>query len=221
MKCANHPRTDATAKCVECGKPFCAECAVKIVDGAWCRECLARIVEKAGRGHGQWRQSRLLAALLSIIPGVGHMYLGMIGKGFAIFGLLIVSIFLIILYSDSTGMYWMTAFLIPTLSVLFLSYAVFDSMAIAEALRSGREATEIGDATMKTIWERVLLNRRTGGYVLLVAGSVGVLNLFEEPLGMLMRQYLSLDLRITALVIPIVLLIIGAWLLGKGRRARK
>ncbi len=29
--------------------------------------------------------------------------------------------------------------------------------------------------TMKAVWERVLLDRRTGGWVLLVAGVVGVL----------------------------------------------
>jgi TM2 domain-containing membrane protein YozV len=222
MKCANHPRTEAPEKCAECGKPLCAECAVKLKGGAWCRECLLRIVvEKAGREKGKRHRSRLVAGLLSILPGVGHMYLGMIGKGFALFGLLIASIFLVILYSDSTGMYWMTAFLVPTLSVLLLSYAVFDSMAIAEAIRAGREPNEISDATMKTVWERILLNRRAGGYVLLVAGAIGVLHLFDEPLGALMRQYAAVDVRITALVIPVVLLVIGIWLLGKGRRAGK
>ena len=72
------------------------------------------------------------------------MFLGLIGKGFALMGLLIVTLFLIILYSDSTGMYWITAYLIPTLCVLFLSYAVFDAMAIADAQRSGREAARRG-----------------------------------------------------------------------------
>ena len=87
--------------------------------------------------HPGWR--KLAAALLSIIPGAGHMFLGLIGKGFALMGLLIASVFLIILYSDATGMYWMTAFLIPALGVLFLSYAVFDAMAISDARRSGRD----------------------------------------------------------------------------------
>ena len=59
-------------------------------------------------------------------------------------GLLIVTLFLVILYSDSTGMYWITAYLVPTLCVLFLCYAVFDAMAIADAQRSGREAAQNG-----------------------------------------------------------------------------
>ncbi|MCX7039451.1 MAG: hypothetical protein NT005_10025, partial [Spirochaetes bacterium] len=152
---------------------------------------------------------RLIAALLSIIPGAGHMYLGLIGKGFALMGLLIASIFLIILYSDSTGMYWMTAYLIPTLSVLFLSYAIFDSLNTAGE-----------DDVMKTIWETVLLNRRAAGYVVLVAGLVGVLNLLDASLGRLVREWLSLEVPITAFVIPVVLVIVGIFLLRKGKRAR-
>jgi TM2 domain-containing membrane protein YozV len=169
---------------------------------SWCRECLSKAVQKKHR-------SRLIAALLSIIPGAGHMYLGLIGKGFALMGLLIASIFLIILYSDSTGMYWMTAYLIPTLSVLFLSYAIFDSLNAAGE-----------DDVMKTIWETVLLNRRAAGYVVLVAGAVGVLNLLDASLGKLLRAWLSLEVPITAFVIPIVLVIVGVFLLRKGNRAR-
>jgi len=210
MKCANHARTDAVASCAGCGKPLCRECAVVLAERtgerageqSWCRECLSKAVQKKHR-------SRLIAALLSIIPGAGHMYLGLIGKGFALMGLLIASIFLIILYSDSTGMYWMTAYLIPTLSVLFLSYAIFDSLNAAGE-----------DDVMKTIWETVLLNRRAAGYVVLVAGAVGVLNLLDASLGKLLRAWLSLEVPITAFVIPIVLVIVGVFLLRKGNRAR-
>jgi TM2 domain-containing membrane protein YozV len=210
MKCANHARTDAAASCAGCGKPICRECAVVLSartgeptsELSWCHECLSKAVQKRHR-------SRIVAALLSIIPGAGHMYLGLIGKGFALMGLLIASIFLIILYSDSTGMYWMTAYLIPTLSVLFLSYAIFDSLNA-----SGE------DDVMKTIWETVLLNRRAAGYVVLVAGLVGVLNLLDASLGRLVREWLSLEVPITAFVIPIVLVIVGIFLLRKGKRAR-
>jgi hypothetical protein len=137
------------------------------------------------------------------------MYLGLIGKGIALMGLLVASIFLVILYSDTTGMYWMTAYLIPTLSVLFLSYAIFDSLNAAG-----------DDDTMKTIWERVILNRRAAGYVVLVAGVVGLLNLLDASIGLMLREWLSLQVPITAFVLPIVLVIVGAYLLKKGRAAR-
>jgi len=220
MKCTNHPKTEAVADCAECGKPFCAACAIELDHRMWCRDCLARIVARTGAGarvHPGWR--KLAAGLLSIIPGAGHMFLGLIGKGFALMGLLIVAVFLVIVYSDATGMYWMTAYLIPTLSILFVSYAVFDSMAIADARRGGRDApSPFDDDTMKAIWERVLLNRRTLGWVLLIAGGVGVLRLFAEPFSRLTMAVLDFSFPLAGIVIPVILLIIGILLLKRGRK---
>ena len=221
MKCSNHPHIEAKASCAECGRPFCADCNVELDQRSWCRECLSRIVAKTGTGarmHPGWR--KLAAALLSIVPGAGHMFLGLIGKGFALMGLLISSVFLIILYSDSTGMYWMTAFLIPALGVLFLSYAVFDAMAISDARRSGREISSSDDDTMKTVWERVLMNRRVGGWVLLVAGVVGILHLFSEPFSRWTMAQFSLSFPIAGLIIPVLLLILGILLLKRSRKEK-
>jgi hypothetical protein len=219
MKCSNHPKTDAVAECAECGKQFCPSCIVVLDQRSWCRDCLARIVARTGKGarvHPGWR--KLAAALLSIVPGAGHMFLGLIGKGFALMGLLLASVFLVILYSDATGMYWMTAYLVPALSVLFLCYAVFDTMAISDARRSGRELPATDDDTMKAVWERVLLNRRTGGWVLLVAGAVGILRLLAEPFNRLTTALFSVSFPITGLVIPVILLVIGILLLKRSRK---
>ena len=219
MTCINHPTSAALADCAECGRSFCEACIVELDQRRWCRDCLSRIVSRTGAGarvHPGWR--KLAAALLSILPGAGHMFLGLIGKGFALMGLLIASIFLIILYSDATGMYWMTAYLIPTLSVLFLCYAVFDSMAISDAQRSGRELPATGDETMKAVWEKVLMNRRTGGWVLVIAGIVGVLRIFSEPLNVWIRSMLAINFPIMGLVIPVILLVLGILLLQRSRK---
>ena len=219
MKCSNHPRVEATATCAECGKPFCASCVVELDHRTWCRDCLARIVARTGAGarvHPGWR--KLAAGCLSIFPGAGHMFLGLIGKGFALMGLFIVSVFLIILYSDATGMYWMTAFLIPTLSLLFVSYAVFDAMAIADARRGGRDSPGESDALMGEIWERVLLNRRTIGWVVVLAGVVGILRLFADPFSRWTMSLFAFSVPLAGLVLPVVLLIIGIVLLKRGRQ---
>jgi hypothetical protein len=219
MKCSNHPKTEAVAGCEECGRSFCAACIVELDQRSWCRDCLSRIVSRTGAGarvHPGWR--KLAAALLSIVPGAGHMFLGLIGKGFALMGLLIASIFLIILYSDATGMYWMTAYLIPTLGVLFLCYAVFDTMAIADARRSGRELPATDDETMKAVWEKVLMNRRTGGWVLLTAGVVGILHMFSVQFNLWTKALLAVSFPITGLVIPVILLVLGILLLKRSRK---
>jgi hypothetical protein len=219
MKCANHPRVEAAAACASCGRPICGACTVELDHRSWCRDCLSRIVARSGSGarvHPGWR--KLAAACLSLIPGAGHMFLGLIGKGFVLMGLLVVTLFLVILYSDSTGMYWVTAYLVPTLSVLFLSYAVFDAMAIADAQRSGREAAQSEDDTMKGMWERVLLNPRTLGWVVLLSGVVGVLHLFSEPFSRWTLALLSVSFPLNGLVIPVLLVIFGILLLRRSRK---
>lgn len=221
MGCSNHPDIEGIGTCISCGKEFCSECAVELEGRVWCRKCLARVLKESGAGQVHPRWKKLAAALLSIVPGAGHMFLGLIGKGFAIMGLLFAAVFLVILYSDATGMYWMTAYLIPTLGVLFLSYAVFDSMSIADARRRGVEHSPADDDLMKAVWERVLLNRATGGVILVIGGAVGLLHIFESPLTAFMRQVLGVELPATALVLPIALLAVGIWLLRKGARQRK
>jgi TM2 domain-containing membrane protein YozV len=221
MRCSNHPDIESERTCAECGRPFCEDCSIELDQRSWCRECLARIVAKTGSGarvHPGWR--KLAAALLSIIPGAGHMFLGLIGKGFALMGLLIASVFLIILYSDATGMYWMTAFLIPALGVLFLSYAVFDAMAISDARRSGRNLPSTDDETMKAVWERVLMNRRAGGWVLLVAGVVGILHMFSEPFNRWTMALFAVSFPLAGLIVPVLLLVLGILLLKRSRRDR-
>ena len=146
------------------------------------------------------------------------MFLGLIGKGFALMGLLVVSVFLVLLYSDTTGMYWMTAYLVPTLGVLFLSYAVFDAMAIADAQRGGRDAAPRDDKLMTAVWERVLLNRKTIGWIVLVAGVVGLLRLFAEPFSRWTMALFSFSVPLAALVLPVILLVMGIVLLKRGRK---
>jgi hypothetical protein len=117
-------------------------------------------------------------------------------------------------------MYWIIAYLIPTLSVLFLSYAVFDSMAIADAQRSGKEAARSEDEMMKSIWERVLLNPRTLGWVVLLAGVVGALHLFADPFSRWTLAVLSISFPLNALVIPVLLLVFGILLMKRSRKDR-
>jgi Ca2+/Na+ antiporter len=159
--------------------------------------------------------------MLSAVPGAGHMFLGAIGKGFALMGIFFLSVFLIILYGDSTGMYWIIAYLLPTLGVLFLCYALFDTFAIADAEKAKRENHPApGEDPLKTIWERVLMSRRTIGWVLLLAGIVGMLNIFSGPLNLFAKTYLQVEIPFAGLVLPTALLVIGVLLVGKGGKRR-
>ena len=82
----------------------------------------------------------------------------------------------------------------------------------------GRELSGTDDDTMKAVWERVLLNRRTGGWVLLSPGSSASCTLFRafQPAGPWTGSISRFPL--TGLVIPVILLVIGILLLKRSRK---
>ncbi len=220
MKCARHPESEAVFTCAGCGAGLCDECAVRLGGEAWCKVCLGRMVSAAREQHHAWTWRKIAAACLSIIPGAGHMFLGLIGKGFALMGLLFAAIFVIILYADSTAMYWIIAYLVPCLSVLFLCYAVFDSMAVADAQKAGRDPEAAADDTLKAIWERFLTNRRTLGWVVLIAGAVGILSLFSTLFSDVIKTRLSFEIPLGGFVLPAILLVVGILMIRRGRKGR-
>lgn len=73
---------------------------------------------------------------------------------------------------------------------------------------------------MKSIWERVLLNTRTLGWVVFLAGVVGVLHLFAEPFSRGTLAMLSVSYPLNALVIPVLLLVFGILLLKRSRKEK-
>jgi len=142
MNCANHPDVTASAFCRTCGKALCSTCARDVRGVIYCEECLASrlhdtvppnappyatvpplatpVVVRQGGSPG-------LAALLSLIPGVGQMYNEQYAKG-----LVFVLIFaaLIQLTDHVSGMFGL-------LIGGFYIYQIIDAYKTAEARRFG------------------------------------------------------------------------------------
>jgi TM2 domain-containing membrane protein YozV len=158
-----------------------------------------------GKGTGKSRKAAALG--LACIPGAGHMYLGMVGKGFCVMALTVFSIFFIALYSSAIDVYWIAAYLVPTVSAIFLAYSIFDVKAALDAEEGGRARG--ADPLMEAIERRVLFNPRAIGFALVAAGSLGVLNWFSGPIERFLREAISVDLPVGALALPLILLIAG------------
>ena len=143
MNCANHPELPASAFCRTCGKALCSTCTRDVRGVIYCEECLASrlgdtvpptppppyatvppvgtpVVIRQGGSPG-------LAALLSIIPGVGQMYNEQYAKG-----LIFVLIFaaLIQMTAHINGLFGL---LIAGFSI----YQIIDAYKTAEARRFG------------------------------------------------------------------------------------
>ena len=144
MNCAKHPDQPATAYCRTCGKALCSTCSRDVRGVIYCEECLASrlgdtvpaaappystvppvgtpVVIRQGGG------SPALAAILSLIPGVGQMYNEQYAKG-----LIFVLVFAALIQmanhvSDMFGL----------LIAGFYIYQIIDAYKTADARRFGR-----------------------------------------------------------------------------------
>lgn len=81
MNCANHEQAPATAVCASCGRALCADCTIRVQGRVTCKTCLeSQELERAKRAPMQ--KSPTLAAVLSLMPGLGQVYVGYYLAGF-------------------------------------------------------------------------------------------------------------------------------------------
>jgi len=76
MKCYRHPDRDAIAVCVGCGRGVCEDCAVKVGNRFYCKECAEKMLERppqyASRIQSERERSATItvAAILFFIIGI-------------------------------------------------------------------------------------------------------------------------------------------------------
>lgn len=80
-RCHRHTEARAQARCVECGRYLCGRCRTRVDGRNRCRGCVPGPL----RHRLPRRRSPALAALLSVVPGIGQMYAGRVARGLALF----------------------------------------------------------------------------------------------------------------------------------------
>lgn len=224
MECKNHIGVETDNICKVCGKPVCLQCAVELNHNFYCKECLEKKVESVEsivsvateqNAFRRPRKSKLLTFFLSLVPGAGHMYLGLINKGLTIMCLLFASLFLVILFSGESSMSWFPGFFIPTLSIAFVSYSIFDSLDITDRMNSGN--SDFYDSTLESaiIKQKLLKNKKLIGYILLILGVFSICNMAFSYLENIIRSRLGINLSLTSLLLTLVFVVLGIYLIRK------
>lgn len=201
MKCVNHSETEATALCATCHAPVCGDCRITLRDRDYCRTCLE---EKAGTWDYQVNsdKSSPLAFLLSLLPGAGYMYLGLMNRGLQT----------MILFFGTIFVAQMTRIdpLVPLVLPVLLFYSIFDTLQLARRMRQG---VAVGDKPLIDLggrpnWQNYL------GYALVVLGVLALLNNFVP-------YYFQYGM-VNRLISPLLIIAIGAFILYRnlGRRKR-
>ncbi|MDB4897974.1 MAG: hypothetical protein JWN15_4236, partial [Firmicutes bacterium] len=76
MNCVFHADRVVEGMCNMCGRPICDECIVSLNGQIYCKSCLETRVQRPRRDINGG-----LRFLLSLVPGVGHLYMGLFQRG--------------------------------------------------------------------------------------------------------------------------------------------
>jgi hypothetical protein len=207
MKCAQHPETDATAFCRQCGMPLCPACLRDVRGAVYCENCLASLVgmppsatpapgptaggvplPRVPAAHGA--PSAGVALALGFIPGLGAVYNGEYIK--ALIHVLAFGGIIALLTTDlPTGL----------IVILAIGLGCFYFYMPIEAYRTAkaRRGEEIPQTVLPAAIEG---NRPIGAIVLIVLGALFLLANFH----LLERDWFSKAW-------PAGLILLGAWIL--------
>lgn len=160
MNCSNHDQTPAVAQCAQCGRALCQACAIHWQDRITCKDCLERTAPQ-GAHREALRKSPVLAGLLSLLPGLGQVYVGYYLVGFI--HLVVVGLVITMISSHHDASPDLAPFFGLFLSFFWI-FNIIDAVRRANLynahLAGGREVKPPTDSPL------------VGGIVLLIAGLV-------------------------------------------------
>lgn len=212
MQCENHSEREALAICVSCGKPLCDECDSIVQGKHYCEECTEKIVEEPVVKKEVIRGNRdingFLWFIFSLVPGAGHMYMGLMKKGVMLLG-----IFLGVIALNNLFYVWDIAALG---SILVYIYAFFDSLSTKKALEKGELVVDEG-------FEQLSFGRINLYYVGIAIIILGILTLIQINLNIFdfLPIVRNIFYGIQRSILPILLIVIGIWLIKRSNKAKK
>ncbi|MCY3023421.1 MAG: B-box zinc finger protein [Planctomycetota bacterium] len=75
--CVNHTNRAATARCVTCHKPLCAECIVKVKGSTYCSQTCADNAARFNAGFRPERGPGLFASIKNLIVSLVGLAIGL------------------------------------------------------------------------------------------------------------------------------------------------
>lgn len=222
MKCIYHNDREAEFVCTSCGQPVCRECATVINGKNVCKACAYKNMQQI---QEQYRYNRsgdgvngFLFFIYLAVPGLRHMYLGLMkrGLGFLVtfFGLIGLSIIL-------EGL---AGILVPVIFIAWF-YSAFDSYQCRKLLSKGEQVEDkelFKGYGLETIKEFFVKRKTLSGVAVIL---LGVYLLFKQIVRYGYRRYVP-DIIITMIdfttdsIVPLLLIIGGIYLLTRvGGRA--
>ncbi|MGE5676064.1 MAG: hypothetical protein ACM3XM_19675 [Mycobacterium leprae] len=188
--------------CSSCGRPACAECLVEINGQLFCKACLGTKVKSSKRD-----ENGFVRFLLSVVPGLGHLYLGLFNRGLQFMVVAVVggSILGLLRVDPLQGLF----------IAAMVFFSIFDAREAQLRIDQGLEVEDKGFVDLKTM--RLEWNARYIGYILVAIGVLALYRTFMDDF--LTMIYGAMAYRVQGMINGVVigLLAIGAgvWLLRR------
>jgi len=162
MKCALHQQNEAIGVCVLCGSAVCIQCQRQVKGRILCPACYAELrqvnnpsSQSTAASRPSTRYSGCLVFLLGLIPGLGHLFMGLTNKG----AILLAS-----------------AIFLPFLLPILIAYSAFDSVHTARRLNAGEPVADWNLSTFESAFSRLGLSGPSVGWIfgamLAIAGVI-------------------------------------------------
>lgn len=196
MNCAYHIASVANVNCNGCGRPLCPACDHRIKGFPYCQDCIVSGVELLRNRHQAFyvpivkkQTSPLIAALLSVCPGLGAAYNGQTSKALVHF-LVVVGLFQMAILSGGMAIFVLGFFGMWVFTGL-------DAWRTAQLIRSGVTPEDAEDVLI----QRFSGNARLWGTVLTIIG-----------LSFILQTFFNIQLLVN-FILPALLIGLGMYLL--------
>lgn len=201
MNCAYHYDREVRGICSSCGRPICEECLVDLNGQPYCKSCLVTRVQRPAR-----EINGFIRFVLSVAPGVGHLYMGLINRGLQFFmGTILGGIILGMVFPGLLGLY------IPA----GIFFSIFDAREVHMRLAQGLEVEDKGFVDMKAMpfeWSQKHI-----GYGLVALGGLGLWRvLMTDILQFIFRErWYQVRETINGMTLGVIAIAVGLWLLKR------
>jgi hypothetical protein len=199
MYCATHPNNEATGVCQSCGRPVCPDCTIVSGGQTYCMPC------------GMKQQPRptvttngFIRLVLSVCPGLGHLYLGQFQRGMQLFLGMMAGIFV----AD----FIQTEGLIPLIVFGFIFFSIFDAREIAMRQAAGQPVVDQPLVEIGPLWRK----KETIAYGLIGLGALGLYRMVSD---IVIRYYPALYRPLHYLVFGSAAIAAGLYLLRSARQS--
>lgn len=206
MKCINHPDKEQAATCVLCNESLCEDCLVVLGEHSYCKKCLTEKISGGGNSITKspsirGNKSRFWAFVLSLVPGLGYLYLGLMNRGLQTMLLFFGSIFV----ASFIGFDQLMALVVPV--VIF--YSIFDTQQLTKDINAGIPVDDKQFFDLK----KIPFTQSWIGYALIVIGGLALLQNI--------MPYFPFWMELRRIIPPVIIIGLGVSILYRNTKKQE